>query len=82
MIDVTKEQVFRLSELPKWAIAGTVGDGNPVRLSRSTGYRWSRHGLRGVVLETVQVGGSRFTSLEALQRFVADLTAARDQKAQ
>jgi hypothetical protein len=39
-------------------------------------YRWSvAPGCRGVVLETVQVGGTRCTSREALARFFARLTA-------
>ncbi len=39
----------------------------PVRTS--TLYRWSSEGLRGVKLETIQIGGTRCTSVEALQRF-------------
>ena len=35
----------------------------------STIHRWARHGLRGVQLETLQVGGSMCTSVHALQRF-------------
>jgi len=38
--------------------------------------RWSRHGVRGAKLETILVGGRRFTSLEAIERFLA-LTAQR-----
>lgn len=41
----------------------------------STLYRWSVAGCRGVVLETCQVGGTRCTTVEALERFVAKLTA-------
>ncbi len=37
-------------------------------------YRWSTTGCRGVVLETIQVGGTRCTSREALQRFFSRLT--------
>jgi hypothetical protein len=40
-----------------------------------TVYRWSTHGCRGVVLETIQIGGTRCTSREALQRFFDRLTA-------
>ncbi|WP_422927034.1 DUF1580 domain-containing protein [Singulisphaera sp. PoT] len=43
----------------------------------STIYRWSTSGCRGVVLETIQIGGSRWSSREALQRFFEELTAAR-----
>lgn len=39
------------------------------RTSASTLYRWAAVGVRGVKLETIQVGGSKCTSLEALQRF-------------
>ena len=43
----------------------------------STLHRWATVGCRGCVLETIQVGGTRCTSLEALQRFFEALTAAR-----
>jgi hypothetical protein len=43
----------------------------------STIYRWSTVGCRGVVLETIQVGGTRCTSREALQRFFVRLSAAQ-----
>src|SRR5690349_20799837 len=39
-------------------------------------YRWSLRGCRGIKLETVQVGATRCTSVEALQRFFDALTAA------
>src|SRR5216683_2618673 len=35
----------------------------------STLWRWASHGLRGVRLETLRIGGTTCTSLEALQRF-------------
>ena len=41
----------------------------------STLYRWTTIGVRGVVLESVQVGGTRCTSREALDRFFSSLTA-------
>ena len=40
----------------------------------STLYRWIRSGCGGVYLETLLVGGRRFTTQEALQRFVNKLT--------
>lgn len=40
----------------------------------ATVYRWSTTGVRGVVLETLQVGGTRCTTREALQRFCERLT--------
>lgn len=43
------------------------------RVNVSTLYRWATKGLRGARLETVQVGGTRCTSREALDRFFASL---------
>lgn len=43
----------------------------PGRPHLSTIWRWTTRGVRGVVLETLVVAGRRFTSHEALQRFVA-----------
>jgi hypothetical protein len=40
----------------------------------STLFRWSTAGCRGVILETIQVGGTRCTSREALQRFFERLS--------
>lgn len=44
----------------------------------STLWRWSRHGRRGVVLETVVVGGGVYTSREAIERFITRLTERRN----
>ena len=40
------------------------------RLSLATLHRWRLHGVRGTRLETILIGGSRYTSTEAIQRFV------------
>jgi len=37
-------------------------------------YRWTTSGCRGVILESLQVGGTRCTSREALARFFRRLT--------
>lgn len=37
----------------------------------STVYRWATKGARGKVLESQLVGGVRYTTLEALRRFLA-----------
>lgn len=59
----------------------------------STLHRWRLHGCRGHKLDTVLVGGRRYTSIEALDRFLAAINggaiatpnltaaAARSQKA-
>lgn len=44
----------------------------------STLYRWATVGCRGVVLETLQCGGTLTTSREALQRFFEALTVSRE----
>jgi hypothetical protein len=73
MIDSTTETLISFSEasleLPH------RGRGRPIDIT--TFYRWSTHGCRGVVLETIQIGGSRCTSREALQRFFAKLSEQR-----
>lgn len=65
MIDLNTETVVSFTEaldhLPHRR------GGRPVHVA--TLYRWAQRGLRGVQLETLQVGGTRCTSIEALQRF-------------
>jgi hypothetical protein len=48
--------------------------GGPVNIS--TIHRWRHVGCRGVLLETVLRGGVRYTSKEAMQRFVHAVTEA------
>ncbi len=43
--------------------------------SFSTTWRWALHGVRGVRLETYSVGVQRFTTQEAIERFVQATTA-------
>ncbi len=38
-------------------------------------YRWSSKGFKGTVLETIQVGASRCTTVEALTRFLNAISA-------
>jgi hypothetical protein len=50
----------------------------PGRPHLATVYRWFTKGVRGgIKLETVLVGGRRFTSREAVQRFVDRLSGDR-----
>ena len=44
----------------------------------ATLWRWAHRGVRGIRLESVMIGGIRYTSREALERFVAATTAAAD----
>jgi len=40
----------------------------------ATFYRWAMRGCRGIKLETIRVGGTLCTSIEALQRFCERLS--------
>jgi len=73
MIDVTHDTLIPFSALPGWT-AKNVGK----RIHPSTLHRWRLRGVRGVRLGTVLIGGTRYTSTEALSRFFAATTAAAD----
>jgi hypothetical protein len=49
----------------------------PYRISRRSAFRWAKHGVGGVLLESTCVGVRRFTSREAVRRFIEAVTAAR-----
>src|SRR5262245_21579144 len=72
-IDVLTEQLFSLTEAAELMPARRKGR----RLHVSCLYRWSTAGCRGVILETVSVGGTRCTSREAVVRFIEAVTAVR-----
>lgn len=48
------------------------------RVHTNTVRRWASQGVRGIVLETVIVGGRRYTTEAALETFSRRLTAKRD----
>lgn len=50
-------------------------------LSYWTLYRWATEGLRGVKLESWFIGGKRYTSMAAIDRFNARQTALRNGQA-
>ena len=62
MIDPATETLIRFQE------AGRRIPGNP---SVCALHRWRLSGVRGAKLETLLVGGTRFTSVEAISRFIA-----------
>ena len=64
------ESVLSLTEATKCLPRRRAGK----RPNVATLYSWTTCGCRGVVLETIQVGGTRCTSREALQRFFDRLT--------
>lgn len=76
VIDTRTENLFPLAELPDhWPL---LPGGR--RLHRSVGYRYASKGIgpRADRLETVMMGSVRYTSHEAVQRFVERLTEAAD----
>ena len=70
MIDIATETILTLSEAAVWLPRRWRGQ----RTHVSTLYRWTVSGCRGVVLEHIQIGSTRATSREALQRFFDRLT--------
>ena len=67
MFDPTEEPPIRLRDVPKikW-LPPRRGGG---RLNIATVFRWTKRGVRGVVLETICIGNTRCTSEAALVRF-------------
>ena len=63
-IDTDAETLISLSE------ARTAFPGGK-RLSLATLHRWRLHGVRGVRLETILIGGLRYVSRESIARFIA-----------
>jgi hypothetical protein len=71
MIDPLAETLISLADAAKSCPKRRGGKKTHV----SCIYRWTTVGCRGVVLESIQIGGTRCTSHEALARFFARLTA-------
>ena len=65
MIDIQSETVVTFAEASKHLPKRRAGK----RPHICTLYRWAQQGVRGVKLETIQIGGTCCTSLESLQRF-------------
>ena len=77
MIDISLEETFSLTEATKRLPCRRKG----VRPNVATLYRWAQIGCRGIRLETLCVGATRCTSIEALQRFFDALTAQAEPSA-
>jgi hypothetical protein len=65
MIDSRTEEILSLTEAARRLPIRRGGK----RPHLSCLYRWTVSGCRGVVLESISIGGTRCTSAEALQRF-------------
>jgi L-asparaginase/Glu-tRNA(Gln) amidotransferase subunit D len=64
-IDFSKEQSITLAQVPIH-----VPRRGGKKVHSSTVYRWATKGARGRVLESVMVGGIRYTTIEAVRRFL------------
>jgi hypothetical protein len=65
-IELNSEQIISVRE-----VAGLkFMRGRRKKLSNATLWRWITCGLRGVKLETILIGGTRCTSVEAVERFI------------
>ncbi|NLX56719.1 MAG: DUF1580 domain-containing protein [Planctomycetaceae bacterium] len=69
MIDASCERLVPICDVPKMV---------PHRPHISTVVRWWTRGVKNQKLETLLLGGRRYTSAEALQRFFERSTAASD----
>jgi hypothetical protein len=74
MIDTATEAVLTLAQ----AAAELPRRRRGRKTHVSTLYRWTVSGCRGVILESIQIGATRATSRQALQRFFDRLTHARE----
>ena len=72
MIDTRTEELLTLSA----AARRLPGRRSGKCLAASTLWRWSVRGIGAVRLEAVRIGGTTYTSAEALQRFAERTTAA------
>ena len=70
MLDLNAEHIISLTEAATTLPRRRRGSKPHV----ATLYRWALTGCRGVKLETIQIGGTKCTSREALQRFFERLS--------
>lgn len=65
MIDLTRETLIPIRAVPDRLPRRPSGK----KLHVSAVYRWLQRGVGGVRLESVKIGGTTYTSVEALARF-------------
>lgn len=71
-IDAIRDHLVEMGDVPR-VLEETIKK----RLNLATLYRWQSRGIAGIKLETILVGGKRFTTVEALNRFFAQSTLAK-----
>lgn len=65
MLDFARDQIVPIGEVRLFLPRAASGK---LRSTRSI-YRWANTGLRGIILETVKIGGSTFVTHTALNTF-------------
>lgn len=68
-LKILEEEMIRLGDVHRHI---------PGSASPQTIYRWANTGLRGISLETVYVGGARFTSRQAITRFLEAINKRKE----
>ena len=71
MIDISLEETYSHTDIAKTPPRRRAGKKPNV----ATLYRWAQNGCRGIRLEVINIGATKCTSMEALQRFFDALTA-------
>lgn len=66
MTGLRSEKLMTLRQAAAY-FPGRSGDG----VSEASTWRWVLKGLRGVKLESTKIAGTRYTSQEAIERFIA-----------
>ncbi len=74
MIDIQSETVIPLTKAAK-----RVPSRNGRTVHVSTIWRWTMRGVHGIKLESLLVGGTRCTSVEAIGRFIQRLNCTGDE---
>ncbi|MBD3672748.1 MAG: DUF1580 domain-containing protein [Planctomycetaceae bacterium] len=71
MIDLDAETLISLPE---------AAEALPNKPCLTTMHRWRVEGIAGVKLETLKIGHRRYTSREAVRRFITESTAASERE--
>jgi hypothetical protein len=73
MIDIGSDHLIAIRDVPKILPARCNGK----RIHISAVYRWLLRGVRGTRLDSITIGGTTYTSTEAVQQFADQLSQAR-----
>jgi len=77
-IDTSSETLIRLIDARKYLPSTRAGK----QLGKAVIFRWASRGCRGVVLESIRIGGGKFTSLQAIQRWLDALNSLEHEQPQ